>query len=363
MKSLRFCGLLAGAALLIAGCSEKKWTAEGTVGGAEGKSLILEAPNAAGGWYPLDTVEIDKNGEFSVEALPFGHPELLRLNLGGNVAYFPVDSLETVTITADAASFGNARLSGSPSAESMQQVNDLIAKSIKANGAENVAFDMDLKRQLAEIVLRDPADIVSYYIIFHSVGGNRLFSPMEKSDLRIIGAVANSYTQFRPSDPRTQLLKDLYLSSRRDLGLARADTLAVTPIKFPEIKLFDEKGKEQSLTAAASKGNVVVLCFTAYTAEGSTALNVELNKVWTAHRSQGLDIFQVALDDDEFQWKQSAKNLPWTTVYNSPKAGAEVLVNYNVQALPALYIFSREGDLVERVENPTRLESAVSRYL
>lgn len=363
MKSLRFCGLVAVGALLLTGCSEKKWTAEGTVSGAEGKSMVLEAPNAAGGWYPVDTVEIGKNGSFSVEALPFGHPELLRLNLGGNVAYFPIDSLETVTITADAASFGSAKLSGSPSAERMQEVNDLIAKSVKANGAENVAFDMNLKRQLAEIVLRDPADIVAYYIIFHSVGGNRIFSPTEKSDLRIIGAVANNYTHSRPSDPRTKLLQDLYLSNRRDLGLSRADTIVVDPIKFPEIKLFDEKGKEQSLTATASKGNVVILCFTAYGAEGSTALNVELNKVWTAHRAQGLDIYQVALDEDEFQWKQSAKNLPWTTVYNSPKAGAEVLVNYNVQTLPALFILNREGDLVERVEAPNRLESAVNRYL
>jgi hypothetical protein len=69
------------------------------------------------------------------------------------------------------------------------------------------------------------------------------------------------------------------------------------------------------------------------------------------------------LDGDEFQWKQSAKNLPWITVYNTPKAGAQTLLDYNVSTLPATFIFNRQGNLVERVENINRLESTVSRYL
>lgn len=356
----------AAMSLLLAGCSEKKWSAEGTISGAAGQNVILEAPNGTGGWYPIDTVSVGKDGAFKVSGQPFGHPELLRLTLGGQSAYFPIDSIETVNIQADAKNFqASTRLSGSETADKMQEVNDLIAKVAKAQGENAVAFDLDLKRDLAEVILRDPADIVAYYLIFHRVGDTLLFSPEEKSDLRIIGAVANAYTQNRPSDPRTALLKALYLSNRKAVipQTAVTDTIVASEMQFPEIDLMDEKGVSRKLSDVASTGKVVVLCFTAYTAPGSQALNVELNKVYSAHKSQGLEIYQVGLDEDEFQWRQSAKNIPWITVYNSPKDGAQSLIDYNINSLPAIFILNRQGDLVERVEAANRLESTVNRYL
>lgn len=354
------------AAMLLAGCSGKKWSVEGTITGAAGQNAILEAPNGAGGWYPIDTVNIGKDGSFSTSGQPFGHPELLRLTLGGESAYFPIDSIETVNIEADAADFqASARLSGSESADRMQEVNDMIAKVTKAQGENAVAFDPDLKRSLAEVILRNPADIVAYYLIFHRVGDTLLFSPDEKSDLRIIGAVANAYTQNRPSDPRTSMLKSLYLSKRKEVmpSPVATDTIVANEMQFPEIGLLDERGVQRRLSDVATSGKVVILCFTAYTAQGSQALNVELNKIYSAHKAQGLEIYQVGLDEDEFQWRQSAKNLPWITVYNSPKDGAQTLMDYNVNALPAIFILNRNGDLVERVDAANRLESTVNRYL
>lgn len=353
------------AAMMLTGCSGKKWNAEGAVAGAEGQQMLLEAPNGNGGWYPVDTIEVGKDGKFKVSGEPFGHPELLRLTLGSQSAYFPLDSIETVTIQANAADFqASARLSGSESADKMQEVNDLIARTAAAKGVDAVAFDADLKRELAEVILRNPADIVAYYLVFHRVGDVRIFSPTEKSDLRIIGAVANAYTQHRPADPRTALLKDLFLSNRKAVMPSTSnDTIVANEMQFPEISLLDETGKRQSLSDIAGNGKVVVLCFTAYTAQGSQALNVELNKLYSAHRAQGLEIFQVGVDDDEFQWKQSAKNLPWITVYNTPKDGAQSLIDYNVGQLPAIFILNRNGDLVERVDALNRLESTVNRYL
>lgn len=355
-----------GAALLLTGCSDKKWSAEGTIAGAAEKSVIIEAPNAAGQWYPLDTVTISNDGSFKVSGEAFGHPELLRMTIDSQSAYFPIDSIETVTINADAENFqATARLSGSTSAEKMQEVNDLIAKVINEKGESAVAADNNLKRELASIILRDPADIVAYYLMFHRVGGSLIFSPSDKTDLRIIGAVANAYAQNRPTDPRTEMLKQLYLSNRKAIMPATAvtDTVVANELKFPEINLMDETGKSRKLSDVASTGKVVVLCFTAYTAQGSGAVNVELNKVYSAYKAQGLEIYQVGIDDDEFQWKQSAKNLPWITVYNTPKDGAQSLLSYNVNALPAVFILNRNGDLVERVDDLSRLNTVVKRYL
>ena len=362
-----FASLIAGVAAMAAltGCSEKKWHAEGTVEGAESASLIVEAPNGRGGWYALDTVTTDKKGHFKVAGAPAGHPEVFRLTLDGKSIYFPIDSLESVDIRANAATFAtDYTVSGSESADKLQHINDLINKTIKEKGAEAAAFDPDLKRQLAEAVLRDPAGAVAYYTIFRKVADLPLFDPTQKSDLRIVGAVANAFNTQRPADPRTKFLETYYLSGRRNIGASvPTDTLVAMEIKLPEISLLDNKGKRRSISDVASEGKVVVLNFTTYAAEASPAFNVELAKVYNAHHSEGLEVYQIAFDDDEFQWRQAAANLPWSTVYNAPADGDQVLRDYNVGSLPATFVINRQGELVERVPDISHLAATVARYL
>ncbi len=352
------------ATMALTGCSDKNWEAKGTIAGGESKTLILEAPDGNGGWYPLDTITTDNHGHFSVKGEPAGHPEIYRLSLGGESAYFPIDSLETVTIAADASNFSAYTLSGSGQAEKMQHVNDLIAKAVNEHGAEAVAYDPGLKRELYETILRDPAGIVAYYTIFRRVGDTLIFDPQEKADLRMIGAVANAFATQRPSDPRTAFLASLYISNRKNTGgSVPVDTIVAQEIKLPEIALLDRDGNRCSLSDVAAQGKVVVLNFTAYAAQDSPAFNLELAKLYDANKARGLEIYQVSVDDDEFLWKQSARNLPWITVYNTPKDGAGTLIKYNVARIPATFIINRNGDLVERVDDITRLPSAVARYL
>ena len=147
------CIAAAALALAAVSCSKAAWKAEGTIAGAEGKQLILEAPDNMGRWYPLDTVEVDKKGRFSLSEPAAGHPEVFRLTLGKESLYFPIDSIETVNITSDAASFAtSATLSGSDAAEKMQQINELINQVVSRQGEQAVAYDPDLKRALAEAI-------------------------------------------------------------------------------------------------------------------------------------------------------------------------------------------------------------------
>lgn len=357
---------LAATSLTLGSCSKARWSAEGTLTNApENAQLILEAPNAMGQWYPMDTVKLNAKGEFKVKGEPVGHPEVFRLTLNGQSAYFPIDSLDHVTIQADASHMAAAKIDGSESAQAMQRVNDLINKVAATKGEAAVSYDPDLKRALSEQILRNPSGVVAYYTIFKRVGQTPVYNPTEHADLRIIGAVANAYTQLRPNDPRTALLKTIFLSNRRaKIGSAvPTDTISAQIVELPEIALRDAKGQVRSLTEVASHGKVVVLSFTAYGVEGSPALNVELAKLYNANRANGLEIYQVAVDDDEFQWRQAAKNLPWITVYSSPKDGGQALIDYNVGAIPTHFVINRQGQLVERVDNPTRLASTVARYL
>lgn len=370
MKS-RLAEKLAAAAFALAAiamlgsCSEKKWHVEGSIAGADKKEVVLEAPNGRGGWYPLDTVSTDSKGNFRINGTPIGHPEIYRLTLGGESIYFPIDSLDNVTLTADATAFGTSgKISGTQSADKLQSINEMIEKTVREHGEQAVAYNPDLKRSLAEAILRDPSGIVAYYTIFRRVGDTMLFDPSEKTDLRLIGAVANAFASERPSDPRTKFLADLYISNRKSSGsFIPSDTIVATEIRLPEISLLDTNGVRRSLSEITSHGNVVVLNFTAYAAQESPAFNLELAKIYENLHPKGLEIYQVSVDDDEFLWRESAKNLPWITVYNTPKDGAETLIRYNVTSIPAIFVINRDGELVERVLGIASLSSAISRYL
>ena len=355
-----------GVSTILTGCSQKKWHVEGELANGADMEIVVEAPNGRGGWYAIDTVSTNSKGIFKAAGNAIGHPEVLRLTLNGESLYFPIDSLETIKVLANADAFGSDyQVGGSDSADKLQLVNSLIAKTVKEKGAELAAVDPDLKRQLAEVVLRDPSGAVAYYTIFRRIGNLALFDPTQKSDLRIIGAVANAFNISRPVDSRTKFLETYYLGNKKNLGGTNvvADTLLAREIQLPEIALLDNKGTSRSLTDEASHGNVVILNFTSYSADESPAFNLELAKVYDANHANGLEIYQVAFDEDEFQWRQAAANLPWITVYNSPAAGDAALRDYNVRALPALFIINRKGELVERITSISQLSSAVARYM
>ena len=349
-------------AVALTACSSNEWSIKGNIEGGEGHLLTLEAASN-GGWYSLDTLTLKSdNFEFSQPAA--GFPDIYRLTLDGKSVYFPIDSIETITLKTSAEKFGGVyTLEGSDATALIMEVDKLIAKVVTEKGERAVAVDETLKRDLANIILANPSGIVAYYIINKKIGGTQIFNPNIKSDLRIIGAVANAFVEKRPNDPRTEYLKNLFLSQRVAIsGVAASDTLVVAQTHIFEINLPDAKGEKRSLVETASKGNVVLLNFTAMTAEESPAFNIELNKIYSEYSAKGLEIYQVSIDQDEYAWQKAAKNLPWISVY----AGAndnKCLVDYNVNFIPTLYVIDRNGEIAERITDIAKIKSTVGKYL
>lgn len=346
--------------LMAAACSNNSWHVEGTVAGATDKPMLVQA-SENGHWYTLDTIVPGRGGKFSYAHPAMGRPDVYRLTLDGRSIYFPVDSIETVTVEANDSTFDTSyTIAGTDAAASMMEVDRLIREA----GASALT-DAQLKRKLAEMMLADPSGIVAYYIISKRVNGEMLFNPAVRSDNRVIGAVANAYSEKRPSDPRTSMLKTLYLANRAMINpasVAPADTIQATELAYFDIALTNEKGQKFTLSDAVKRNKVVVLSFTAYTAEGSPAYNALLAEAYRAYHGQGMEIYQVALDDDEFQWKKSAKNLPWITVYHPATIGAELLRSYNVQGLPTTFVIAN-GTITDRVTNPKTITATVGRHM
>lgn len=365
MKIINVIAAIALTAATYACSTKPQWTVEGVIEDAPETVLLLEMNNN-GRWITIDSVTTDSQGRFKSIQDPIGYPDIFRLRLkdDNRALYFPIDSIETVTVMAKADAFDTGyTLSGSTAAEMMMAVDRRLLKAIGEQGVTGAASDSLLKRELGGMLLGDPAGIVSYYIINKNIGGVRLFNPSNPSDLRIIGAVANAFSQFRPSDPRTNYLKNLYLASRRADGSLRPDTIYARQVGGFDISLFDNKGRSRSLSDLARQRKLVVLNFTSYAADESPAFNRILHNAWSAYHDQGLEIFQVSIDDDEHLWRQAAANLPWITVYQSPGESDQTLVNYNVTSLPATFILNRDGEVVERITDISTLNQAIGRHL
>ncbi|MCM1484134.1 MAG: DUF4369 domain-containing protein [Muribaculaceae bacterium] len=346
------------AGIMLWSCSGKnEWTVNGRIEGAEGQTMVLES-SENGRWLILDSVPINDAGQFISHQKAAGYPDIYRLRLGDKTLYFPIDSIETVTVVAKADAFDHEyTISGSPSAEMLMNVDKRVMDAVAKNGAASLPGDSALKRELGGMLLGNPSGIVSYYIINKRIQGVPLFNPGDKSDLKVIGAVANAFNEYRPDDPRTAYLRRLFLRNR---VVPASDTIVAQELELIDVDLMDNTGKQRTLAGVARDNKVVLLNFTAYTAEFSPALNVELNKIYERYHGSGLEIYQIGFDGDEYQWRQSAKNLPWVTVYNSAADGDKYIMQYNVGAVPCTFII-KNGAIIERVTDPTKLGSAVAR--
>ncbi|MCM1292711.1 MAG: DUF4369 domain-containing protein [Bacteroides sp.] len=359
---LRLAGaLLATAAIITTGCKHKEasWELNGTIDGVNDGKVVLEASNPGGYWYALDTLTINNKGEFTASQAAPHYPDIYRLNYNGKYIYFPIDSIEQLQLTTDSVNFAtDYKLLGSAKAEMIAKVEGKLNQFLASHHVADLDTAVSLKRGLSDMVLSDPSSIVAYYIVNRSVDGHHLFRTDNRQELGIIGAVANAYFQLRPNDPRTQYLKEMWITNKKNLS-NRQDTIMAPSIGLIDIKALDENGKQQSLADVASKNKIVILSFNNYQADYSQALNLALRDLYNKMHDSGLEIFQLGFSADEFQWRMAAGNQPWVTVFNGTTD--QNLVNYNVGQLPALFVI-KNGELLERISSVDDLKSIPSRY-
>ena len=353
--------MIAAIAALTA-CDGNKFHIDGTLEGASDSTTLVLEQSSNGEWLIVDSVKVGKNGKFSVSAAAPEVPNIYQLRLGDQAICFPIDSVDHLTINAKLPNLAtNYTIGGSEHAE---QVMKIDKAAMQFAGGKGTAAELQVwKDQLSRQIAADPSGIVAYYTINKYIDGKPLFDPMNDNDLRIIGAVANSFNSFRPNDPRTNYLVNLLLDGqrRRRAMSAPTDTVMATVASLIDIKLQDNNGKQQSLDDVASHNRVVLLDFTAYTTEISPQLNKLLNDIYQQYHSRGLEIYQVSLDQDNVAWRQAAQNLPWITVFEPMSVNSQTVGNYNVNGIPTTFII-KNGDIVERIEDATRLKTAVGKY-
>ncbi|MBO5443866.1 MAG: DUF4369 domain-containing protein [Muribaculaceae bacterium] len=356
-KIMRYAAVAASiAALAIAGgCGEKGFKIEGQLSGSDNDKVLLEKADYSGYWAIVDSVRTDGSGKFSFSQPRQSGPEIFRLNLDDQYIYLPVDSTETLKVNSSKTGFGHDfTVEGSEQAVRMAKFEkDLIAFTPYLETADSLA---SFKKRVYSEYLHDARGaIMSYYILTKTVGGKPLFDP-STTDFRYIAAVANSFKNFRPDDAHTPLLVQLAKAaqSRHNDEQGIRTVINATEVTMLEIELNDRDGKTRRLSDHLKKGKPVIVAFTLMRDGTTPEINRQLASIYNAGLA---DIYNVSPDRDQYGWKESVSNLPWTTVLDPSAGQSRAFRDYNVTQLPTFFIYDSNGELTARCSTVKEIRS------
>ena len=351
-KFLLFCLPIA----VLSSCEDPKFKISGEIEGADNQSLVLAKSDYSGRWIAVDSTRTNSSGKFTIKGEAPASPEIYRLSLGDKFIYFPIDSIENLTINSSVKNFGTEfTVEGSETAVNMAAFEKEL-QSLDTYDSTKVA---NFKRNVFNKYLRESkGSIIGYYVLTKIVDGKPLYDAANKADARYYAAVATSFDQFRPQDPHAEMLRQVSLNAMRhhNTGLGKKRVIEAEEISMIDIDLPNENGKNVKLSSLVGKGKKVVLIFSLMTAEDSPQLNIALNELHKAYGGN-VDFYHVSLDGDQYAWRDAARNLHWTTVIDPAGMTSDALRRYNVGVVPTFFIYSADGNLTDRANTIQELKS------
>lgn len=343
--------------IVLVGCTKQPtFTISGTLTNAADKTIYLEH-TALLGTTIVDSCHIDTDGNYSLEAPAPTYPDFYRLRVGSRSLPIAIDSTEHVQVSASLDSLPyTLNINGSEVSAQMAQLRA---------SARTATRDV-LREQTQKIILANPRSLVAYYALFLKQNGLPIWDMADPSDRRLYQAVATSYNLWMPEYNRTKALYNQvleYMQAERSLRsqLAAQQLIADSENAFLDITLPDAKGQMQSLSQY--RGKVIVLDFSSTKMEQYVAYNFELRELYNQYHKSGLEIYSVGIERNLLAWEEATENLPWLTVRALDNEITEVLTRYNVQSLPTLFLFDKEGNVQGRYTDFTALEADINKYL
>ena len=326
-----------------------------------------------------DSIKLNKDGAFRFHVAQPECFDFYRLRIGKEMMYISVDSTETLTLTAALPSMSVAyEVKGSEDNLMLKQlvhkqrelqyaVQQAVREANTINTAQasiSALVEGYKKAVRMEYIYPDPGKPYAYFALFQRLGGQLIFDPLNtRDDIRCFAAVATNLDLFYPEAERTKNLKSIALKGLRNTRPAQPVDYSALEGKIVEssiidIALPDIDGITRRLTDLKRK--VVMLDFNVYGHPQSSARVLVMRELYDRYSAQGLEIYQVSLDENEHFWKTAVENIPWVCVRSEDAKEANL---YGVQELPTYFLINRAGEIVKRDEMVEDLEKEIQRLL
>ncbi|MCM1311452.1 MAG: redoxin domain-containing protein [Bacteroides sp.] len=368
------------AALAVCACDKgPQFIVEGNISDAKDSLLYMEAQTLEG-VVRLDSTKLKEEGTFKFSVPAPSNPEFYSLRIGRKHIHFSIDSTETLKITAQYPTMTtNYKVEGSDNAQKIKEIHvlqqDLQSKIIAieqnksmypGDKTDSIKYLVDAykTKMKNDYIFKDPSKTYAYYAVCQSItdlaGTFMLFDPFtNRDDVKCYAAVATAWDGQYPNAARTEqicnaAIKGMGNTAQPTQKVIELDESKIVETGIIDVNLPDINNKMKSIKDL--KGKVVLLDFTLYGAKESAQRTRLMRDLYEKYKSQGLEIYQVSLDEDIHFWKFSVENLPWICVHETD---GRTVRSYGVSQLPTFFIINRNNEVVKRSDFVENIEEEI----
>ncbi|MGB0165503.1 MAG: redoxin domain-containing protein [Luteibaculum sp.] len=348
---------------LLVGCkSENSFEIEGNFPAAAGNYIILQQ-SVNNKTLTLDSVLINKNGEFSMET-ELNAMDFLTLSTGQEGYLVLAKPGEELNITWGEEISDVNTLTGFEEAVKFWEINRHSQELNKRRLALNDRFQngemsretavnefneinqewQEYARNFAENNPSSPA-ILSALNVFH---------PIEDLDV-----YKNTLNALKPKMGNSDYVKRLeeqvqQAESQADAYNAQKkaeeerEQLLAAGKEAPEISLPTPAGKELKLSSL--RGKYVLVDFWASWCKPCRMENPNVKKAYDKYHAKGFEIYSVSLDKNKTAWLNAIKadGMNWKHVSDLKFWGSEAAQAYGVNSIPFTLLLDKEGKIIAK---------------
>ena len=356
--------------LVAGGCQSKNtFTINGVISKTENKTVYLNRVNV-NTLVLIDSSKIRYNGRFSFRVTAT-EPDFYQLGYSDKdfitILAEPGEKIELV-FTGDNLSRDYA-VEGSEGSEMVRMLDtrlartksklDSLTKAYKAASGEP-GFDekgplieneynevlKEIRKKNIEFIITNIKSMASIKALYQRIDENAyvLYDPR---DLQYMKIVSDSLGHYYPNSKNVKALAE---DVKREMNQMYSRQLQNLAINSPEIKLDpdlnDINGNRIALSSL--RGKVVLLTFWSVESKECIGENLQLKDIYKAYKSKGFEIYQISIDEDEEKWKAEVRfdELPWINTREDDPSNPRNAMLYNVKAVPANYLYDRDGTIV-----------------
>lgn len=211
---------------------------------------------------------------------------------------------------------------------------------------EFTAVMQGLRKKNIEYIVTNPSSMASLKAVYQRIDENTyvLYDPR---DLQYLKIVSDSLGRHFPGSKNVRALTEDVKKEMNQLVSRQIQNIASNS---PEIELDpdlpDVNGKRIALSSL--RGKIVLLAFWSVNSRECLAENIQLKEFYKTYKNKGFEIYQINIDENEERWKQAVSfdELPWISTREEDPLVLENVRLFNVQSVPANYLFDRDGKII-----------------
>jgi thiol-disulfide isomerase/thioredoxin len=356
--------------LIATGCqSRNTFTVHGVIKEPKSKTVLLNRVNV-NTLALIDSSKIKNNGRFKFR-IKAAYPDFYQLGFS-NTDFITIlaEPGERINLVFNGSSLSqDYTVTGSEGSEKVRMLDMRLARAkMKLDSLRNIyeaaskepgfnekgpllesEFDKVLKeirKKNIEFIITNTKSMASIKALYQRLDENTyvLYDPR---DLQYMKIISDSLGRYYPNSKNVQALSEDVKRELNQLYSRKFQDLASSsPVLELDPDLKDTNGNRIALSSL--RGKVVLLTFWSVESKECITENLQLKDIYKAYNKKGFQIYQINVDENEEKWKAEVRfdELPWINTREDDPQNPKNAILYNVKALPANYLYDRDGNIV-----------------